>query len=841
MTYAQYGSVQASDYNTLIGNSVSNTANTLNTVYSNGGIVNGTAAALTPVFNAKAWWRFPHTQGQFDQFLTAPAGSIATVLYGGSGSDYANYFTNFNTVISSNISAANTAGVKIVGAIYMWNCPNYDGNLGLPALADWYTAIDAWFSACSGLHGIHIGCYWISGKTVPGGLSFDQYMAAIYDYIKTKNSNAVNPLWCGGTDAGFTSTVQQAILTKYDALVACEVYTNDSSGLNWYVSLPWLYSYPRSKFIASISETITYDEVPIFGQLFLNQNAGYIYLAAAEIANDSTTADPAYLSRLLGGLANGYYYQAGPAVANSKWVWRFPWSQVQWSQVLASPKGSVAFPIYAANNNANSYTSFSSLISNNLPIAQAAGIKVIGHVGAAFAANTANLTSIQTYIQSSIDSWYSACPNIDGIFMGSVGNGVMDNATFWTTQYNYVKSKNSNAYVMIHPDSTPVTGWSTSNLQTITTVYDCVMMYEQSYNTTGVPTFPSWTTNYASSKFGAAIIEVDYANTPNVINSFSSSNIGIIYLSSPGIDTSANQNQVEVPAYLDKYYSYLDYTVGTANQGTGYGQTALANAVSATTVTSSQWANLVNAVANVANHQGSSITSVTAPTTNSAITYKSAIPTNIQTIYTNRFNTASVGTTTSNANTYGSTWQNAITFTHTATFANANAARYFFNAGGTLKISCSHPSGTNMDLLYNNLASNVGNVAMSGATANTITIASNTYSGITRVGGGGAPPQVFKNMGFYALTTANAILFTQVATTGPSGYLGSQIGIVSKVNSNSAPTVVTFYTTWDTIPNNASNPASSGSVTTLTVQYPESSNIANTWGTVTLTGTSTGS
>jgi hypothetical protein len=35
-----------------------------------------------------------------------------------------------------------------------------------------------------------------------------------------------------------------------------------------------------------------------------------------------------------------------------------------------------------------------------------------------------------------------------------------------------------------------------------------------------------------------------------------------------------------------------------------------------------------------------------------------------------------------------------LTFTHTATFANGNAARFFFNAGGQIKMTVSHPSGT---------------------------------------------------------------------------------------------------------------------------------------------------
>ena len=95
----------------------------------------------------------------------------------------------------------------------------------------------------------------------------------------------------------------------------------------------------------------------------------------------------------------------------------------------------------------------------------------------------------------------------------------------------------------------------------------------------------------------------------------------------------------------------------------------------------------------------------------------------------------------SNTVTTASTWSSIATWTHTVTFANGNAARYFFNSGGQLKVTCSHPSGTGINLLLNGLASNIGTVVMSAPTSGSITIASTSYNGITKVGGGGnAPP-----------------------------------------------------------------------------------------------------
>jgi len=282
----------------------------------------------------------------------------------------------------------------------------------------------------------------------------------------------------------------------------------------------------------------------------------------------------------------------------------------------------------------------------------------------------------------------------------------------------------------------------------------------------------------------------------------------------------------------------VTWSIGTGNAG--YGQTAEANVAIGDIVTAAKWANLVNKTANSATHQGSSITSVTAPVAGGLIQYVSAIPTNLTTIYTNRLNAQTVGSTTASTATRATSWSTALTFTHTATFANADAARYFFNAGGSLKITCSHPGSTGIDLLFNNLASNVGTVALSSPTSGSITVAGTTYNGVTKVGGGGnAPSTLATNTGFYALTTANATLFSQTASTGPAAYLSSFIRVIGAVNSNSAPTVVTLYTVWDEVPDGYT--AASGSATTLTAQAPETTNLANTWGTISLSSSVTGS
>ena len=289
----------------------------------------------------------------------------------------------------------------------------------------------------------------------------------------------------------------------------------------------------------------------------------------------------------------------------------------------------------------------------------------------------------------------------------------------------------------------------------------------------------------------------------------------------------------------------LNTVWATGGTAAGYGQTAVANVTVGTSVTASQWASLINNTANSASHQGSSITSVVAPSAGGTVTYLSAIPTNLTTIYTNRLNAATQGSTSSNTATYASTWSAALTFVHTITFASGDAARYFFNAGGQLAVTCAHPAGTGINLLLNGLASNIGTVVLSSPTSGSITVASTSYNGVTKIAGGGNAPTISPNSGYYAQTTSNANVFTQLASTGPSGYLSTFIRVITKSNgtqgsNGDAGNIITIYTVWDEVPDGLA--ASAGSATTVTIRPPESVYLPSaSWGTPTITGTVTGS
>ena len=288
----------------------------------------------------------------------------------------------------------------------------------------------------------------------------------------------------------------------------------------------------------------------------------------------------------------------------------------------------------------------------------------------------------------------------------------------------------------------------------------------------------------------------------------------------------------------------LNTVWSTGGTTAGYGQTAVPTVSAGTLVVATDWANLVNKTANANLHQGTSITGVTAPSAGSLIQYNANIPTNLTSIYTGRLNAASQGSTTANTATTISTWSSIATFTHTVTFANGDAARYFFNSGGQLKVTCAHSnSTTGINLLLNGLASNVGTLVTSAPSSGSISIGTSpavTYSGFQKVGGGGnAPSPYLTNTGYFALTTSNATVFQQTASTGPSGYLGTFISLTTKSNGTQGSngdtgSVITLYTIWDEIPNGLT--VGTGSTVTVTAQAPETTYLANTWGTITIAG-----
>jgi hypothetical protein len=241
---------------------------------------------------------------------------------------------------------------------------------------------------------------------------------------------------------------------------------------------------------------------------------------------------------------------------------------------------------------------------------------------------------------------------------------------------------------------------------------------------------------------------------------------------------------------------------GVGSTDTGYGQSTTLSTVSAgAVVTATQWASLNSRISSMASHQGTTITSRANPVAGGVIGILAALNTDLTSITNNRGNAAASGSqftgwsgTSSKTTATGSgndPW--TITFTHTIAWASANAARYFFNAGGRIKWECSKTStGTDADEEWNDLANTlVGDIFITGGTG-TQTIAGTGYTGTTKSGGTGTPSTLLTTTGWYDLLVTDTIIYKQFADT--YSYTDQYIQIAAKTAGSGTQLVLT--TTW---------------------------------------------
>jgi hypothetical protein len=298
----------------------------------------------------------------------------------------------------------------------------------------------------------------------------------------------------------------------------------------------------------------------------------------------------------------------------------------------------------------------------------------------------------------------------------------------------------------------------------------------------------------------------------------------------------------------------------TGSTDKGYGQTAISNVSVGGTVTATQWATLVNTIASIGSHQGTTITARTAPVAGNTISVLNNVATDINSITASRGNAAASGTevgtfsgTTSKTSATGSgqtAW--TITFTHTLTFASAAATRYFFNAGGLVRLQYGKSStGTDHDPDWNTLAGQCGSIFFSGrVNATTNTIAGVGYTGTTRIGGGGGTQTTLATTtGYYNLSAGAAATTIFQLNNATSPYTPEFIRTTVALNAGS--TVLTFVTTWvDDGTSGAGRTAniSGGSATSspsttitgtapttlLTYRPPSTTYLSASWGTPTI-------
>jgi hypothetical protein len=245
---------------------------------------------------------------------------------------------------------------------------------------------------------------------------------------------------------------------------------------------------------------------------------------------------------------------------------------------------------------------------------------------------------------------------------------------------------------------------------------------------------------------------------------------------------------------------------GTGATDSGYGQsTTLATVSTGGDVTALQWAGLVNRISSLGSHQGTSITSRSAPVAGNLIQVLANVNTDLTNCTTNRGNAAASGTevgtfsgsVSKTTDTGSGTAAWTITFTQTVTFASANATRYFFNGGGLIRLQYGKSStGTDHDADWNTLSGQCGGIFFSGRVNSTSnTIAGQAYTGTTRIGGtGGTQTTLATTTGYYSLTAGAAATTIFQLNNASSPYEPEFIRTTVALNAGS--TVLTFVTTW---------------------------------------------
>jgi len=287
----------------------------------------------------------------------------------------------------------------------------------------------------------------------------------------------------------------------------------------------------------------------------------------------------------------------------------------------------------------------------------------------------------------------------------------------------------------------------------------------------------------------------------------------------------------------------------------GYGQTALSNVSVAGTVTATQWATLVNTVNSANLHIRNTSSGLTANTAGQTIGFSGGLPNAITLLNQDRLlfatNSAVIanhdsltaygawvvaapGATTSNTRSFGANIQFGTTAPPGGT-TGVDRARFFFNAGGRLKFNVSAVNNLGADsrsAAVVDLFTFLGGVALFGA---------NTNSG--RTGTGGTENTNDTAKGYYQATIANITLVSVTSTT--TNYTTDTATITYRTNGtqgsfNDNGDILSF---WVNI-TSTSGADSAGSfddsidvtpTVTIDVSYPEVTNIANTWGAVTVT------
>ena len=236
-------------------------------------------------------------------------------------------------------------------------------------------------------------------------------------------------------------------------------------------------------------------------------------------------------------------------------------------------------------------------------------------------------------------------------------------------------------------------------------------------------------------------------------------------------------------------YGY-NHFAGTGALNYGLGQTALSTEVAGESIGVTEWNALFTGMDNIANHANDTLTSTAARAAGDTITIKSALVADLASLAAE----VAGGCTSATAIAAGSELQSSTSSTrwagshiveHSITFANNNAFRWFFNAGGTMRMTFTRNSNgggsaTSKDSSVDELITAVGNFDLKSQ------VSTRSGSGETLTTDG------FAN-GVFDLGTSYTVLMKLTQSSGT--YTSMYIDVQAKLNAAvaSAVTVTMYY------------------------------------------------
>lgn len=287
----------------------------------------------------------------------------------------------------------------------------------------------------------------------------------------------------------------------------------------------------------------------------------------------------------------------------------------------------------------------------------------------------------------------------------------------------------------------------------------------------------------------------------------------------------------------------LNPVLATGRGNTGYGQLSVSNVAAITdTVTATQWTTLINGINKVRKHQAgagfSNIGTVMAGDTISTIVTVSSALTDA---YTDRVSYTAQGTTTTGSvfNNSFSTGSTSAAQTYnltqrTVTFASADQARYFFNAGGQINFIITGVTNNDGSQRSANLvtlaATNFASKKIGGAAA-----AARTGSGGTVIG------DLTSNYGYYGLTTSNTTMSDIRTYTGSySAYADDHVYFYARTNgaqgvySDNGNIMYLNFTLYSGSQGGINDSINITVNYRIDIIYPSTTYLSDSWGTVTV-------